>query len=818
MVNGGESFTANCLLFTANCLLSPLMYNQLTVFSRERVRAWLVGFDKGFLVVLVICLLAAWPFISRPSLPQATDAELHIFRLAELSRMVREGELYPRWAANFYYGYGYPIFNYYAPLSYYLGLGVELLPRLDAVDAVKALFVGGLITAGIGMYGLVRDYWGRRAGLVAAASYVFAPYIQFVDPHARGDLPEALSFSFFALALWALSRLHERPTRLRWMGAAGLVAAVILVHNLMAMVFFGLLLGWAFWLFFNAKPPRGKDAKYINSPVWVFGALGVGVGLAAIFWLPVALEQGAVNLSSLIGDGSHFDFRNHFLSFGELLSLPRRLDWGATEPDFSLNLGLGQWVLGALGLVALLFGKVRARGQGAYFGLMLVVILFLMLPVSTAVWERLPYLPYMQFPWRFLGPAAAMLAVLAGVATEAVGRLLPERMASYWAAGLVAAVLLPGLPLLEVPPWPDDFGPTDTKRVLEIELSGLWLGTTSTADFVPATVEVLPEPKARMVEALNEGRPLDRVNRVTLPEGTEVVTEQITPLHDRYHSTGEQDYPLRLFLFDFPGWEATVDGEPVATELGRPEGFIVIPVPAGEHTVEVHFKNTPVRLVAEVVSLLSLLGMLVVGWGLKNFNAEAQRGRDAKKGILVSDLRGGNRPVWIVGGVVLVVFGVYVLVLSPAGVLRYESQGYVAEPAENQVIENFGEQIALIGYDVPEAIRPGEQMDVTFYWQPWQPLDINYQVFVHLLAEDGSLVAQSDKLNPGDFPTGRWPLDKYVRDENTLAIPADLPPGTYRLSVGLWVAAEGWRLPVLDDDRTQIGDNVVVTEWQVEVE
>jgi uncharacterized membrane protein len=259
------------------------MYNQLTVFSRERVRAWLVGFDKGFLVVLVICLLAAWPFISRPSLPQATDAELHIFRLAELSRMVREGELYPRWAANFYYGYGYPIFNYYAPLSYYLGLGVELLPRLDAVDAVKALFVGGLITAGIGMYGLVRDYWGRRAGLVAAASYVFAPYIQFVDPHARGDLPEALSFSFFALALWALSRLHERPTRLRWMGAAGLVAAVILVHNLMAMVFFGLLLGWAFWLFFNAKPPRGKDAKYINSPVWVFGALGVGVGIGGDF-------------------------------------------------------------------------------------------------------------------------------------------------------------------------------------------------------------------------------------------------------------------------------------------------------------------------------------------------------------------------------------------------------------------------------------------------------------------------------------------------------------------------------------------------------
>jgi hypothetical protein len=80
------------------------------------------------------------------------------------------------------------------------------------------------------------------------------------------------------------------------------------------------------------------------------------------------------------------------------------------------------------------------------------------------------------------------------------------------------------------------------------------------------------------------------------------------------------------------------------------------------------------------------------------------------------------------------------------------------------------------------------------------------------------VAAQSDKLNPGDFPTNRWPQGKYVRDEHTLYVPAELAPGTYRLSIGLWVAAEGWRLPLLDDDRTQIGDNFVVTEWQVEVE
>lgn len=49
--------------------------------------------------------------LSRAALPQETDAELHVFRLAELSESGCGGEWYPRWSPNFYYGYGYPIFN-----------------------------------------------------------------------------------------------------------------------------------------------------------------------------------------------------------------------------------------------------------------------------------------------------------------------------------------------------------------------------------------------------------------------------------------------------------------------------------------------------------------------------------------------------------------------------------------------------------------------------------------------------------------------------------------------------------------------------------
>jgi hypothetical protein len=60
------------------------------------------------------------------------------------------------------------------------------------------------------------------------------------------------------------------------------------------------------------------------------------------------------------------------------------------------------------------------------------------------------------------------------------------------------------------------------------------------------------------------------------------------------------------------------------------------------------------------------------------------------------------------------------------------------------------------------------------------------------------LWGQSDKWNPADFPTSRFPLDLYVRDEHEVALRPDAPPGEYRVVVGLWDADTGARMHVLD--------------------
>lgn len=742
----------------------------------------------------VIALLALWPFLSRASLPQETDAELHIFRLMELSYLVRNGVLFPRWAPDFYHGYGYPIFNYYAPLTYYVGLVVELMPRLDAVDGIKFVFVLGLLLSAWGMYGFVRNNWGRAAGYVATAVYIYAPYIQFVDPHIRGVAPESFSFGVFAMALFSLDRLRRQQSWDRWLLATLWVTAVILSHNLMALLFFAILAGWVVWhvgLHWRQAVPQtdGSGLKALG------GALLLGLGIATFFWLPVILERNAVNLNTLIGNSDNYDFRTHFLSLKELFAFSSRLDWGATEPVYRLNLGVAQWLLGGMGLLLLLGRRAAQKAHLLFFAIGLGVLIFLQLPASKFIWEATPILPFFQFPWRLLGPASGMLAVLAGAGTAVLVEKVAKRKAAVLTIGLVALPILLALPLSQPAPWAD-FGEVNRLRMSIIEQKGRWLGTTSTSDYIPATVADTPRRNPAVVLGFYENRPLDRVNRLSLPIDAAVEGKEINPLHTRYTVSSPDKFRLRLFQFDFPGWRVTIDGEPAETELGLPEGFLVVVVPAGEHLVDVVFGSTPARRLAGWITGVSLLFTAVIAHILQRKTAKTAK---AKPSFGLID------KVVLIG--VGVITAVVVLIIQPAGWLHDNSSGNIVQPAQVQTFANFGQQINLLGYDaVPGQLAPGDPFSVSLYWKAQQPLEITYQSFVHLLAPDGTLVAQSDHLNPGNFPTRRWNLEKYVRDEHFLQLPPNLPPGTYTLTAGLWVQAEGWRLPLLNEAGQQIDD------------
>ncbi len=109
--------------------------------------------------------------------------------------------------------------------------------------------------------------------------------------------------------------------------------------------------------------------------------------------------------------------------------------------------------------------------------------------------------------------------------------------------------------------------------------------------------------------------------------------------------------------------------------------------------------------------------------------------------------------------------------------------------------------IRLIGYELTEeSARPGENLSFHLYWQAAAATEADYQVFNHLLDNEGNLVAQADGPPLPDpllrRGTGAWddPEEIIYSREYALVLPEDLAPGEYALVTGFYQRDTGQRL------------------------
>lgn len=745
--------------------------------------------DYGLLIALALGLLAAWPFLRYPGLPRGTDAELHVLRTAELGYSLRAGNPYPRWAPDFFHGYGYPIFNYYAPLTYHLGNWLTLFHPEKAAAGAKTLFILSHLLGAVGAYLLGREFGRQGGGVLGAAAFTFSPYILAVNPHIRGDLAEVFALALAPWALWFWELLWRGARNGALAGAIIAPAATLLSHNLTGLTLMILLLllsGWH-WLVL------GRSTQFWRA---LFAGILV-MALTAYFWLPFVLERQHIQLENVVDEG-HYDFREHFVPLNDLLSFTPRQDWRATVSQIPMSIGPLSGLLAMAGTLVASFR--RGLRRVLFYALTGAACFWLITPHSALVWENLPGLNFYQFPWRFLGPFAALSVPL--VASIGLLNIAEKYRSAILSCGLVLVALfaLPGLDLL---PWENGFEtPLTPLTYIHIEQEGHWRGTTSTNDFVPVTVDMLPGPQDSLL-ASYETAVIDRVNRYTVPQDALVEVLPDVPWRNRFQVQTAKKFVLRLYLFDFPGWRAYIDGEPAPIEIAHPEGFITVKVPPGAHEVLVQFEDTFPRKLGWGSAGIGGIGWL--GWLI----ISARKGqKTAASEAPPPDIRALHWLAWTTAGLLIV----SVVILDFAGWLHYTSPPGEARSAQYTQRADFGGEIALLGFDVsPQRLKPGDRVAVTLYWNAQRPLTATYQSFVHLVYPEGQIWTQSDHLNPAGFPTDRWPTERYIRDIHTLVLPRDIPPGSYYLSVGLYTLHDQQRLPVQAANGGQV-DNVILSQ------
>ena len=567
------------------------------------------------LLALAIAALAAWPLLAQPGLLNTRgggDSPFLLQRLHQLETALRDGHFPVRWMPDANYGYGYPFYNFYAPLSLYITAVFRLL-GFSFVRAIQLSQLLAFLVAAAGMYGLARRWFGsRQAGLVTAVAYTVAPF-HMVNVYVRGDsLAEFWAMAWFPWVIWAadgaLSAPAQRGRRAAWLALA--YAALILSHNISALIFSPFLLLWGGLQV--CRFARGRGGERANGrgdgfagwqagkgALWAAGGLALGVGLAAWFFVPALLEQGEAQLGPVTA--GYFFYGNHFRG-ADLVQTSFRFDYDVSDGR-AFRMGLMQAILAVAGLLALLFPpRPLAPSPLAppFILLALIIATFMITPLSRPLWDHLPLLPFTQFPWRFL----SVQAFAAALATGGLA-LLPWRRARPWASGLALLLLLvSGLGALRT----DHLILTDADVTAEKLAQYEWftgnIGGTVSAEYLPPAARPRPYTSAW----LNTGQR----QRVQAVAGDLLAAQLVDWRTDRqsWRVATAGGAALVFPTLYWPGWQAQVNGAPAALRPAPGAGLIMLDLPPGAHSVTLRLARTPLRLAAELLSLAALLILL----------------------------------------------------------------------------------------------------------------------------------------------------------------------------------------------------------------
>ena len=112
-------------------------------------------------------------------------------------------------------------------------------------------------------------------------------------------------------------------------------------------------------------------------------------------------------------------------------------------------------------------------------------------------------------------------------------------------------------------------------------------------------------------------------------------------------------------------------------------------------------------------------------------------------------------------------------------------------PISRPLEANFGDQIKLLGYDLPQTrVEPGASFPIRLIWQSLRRTSTHYKVFNHLLAPDQRQAGGQDRIPRGLYSTVLWEPGEVVVDEYPVPVAVDAPDGIYWLDVGLYPATD----------------------------
>jgi hypothetical protein len=518
------------------------------------------------LSIATAALAVEVPFLFRGT-PSGHDVEFHLYTWLEVLAQWKQGIVYPRWASLAHFGYGEPRFIFYPPASWTLGAALAAIFPWRFADCIYIWLA--LAAAGVSMFLLAREWLDSRDATFAAVLYTVNPY-HLAIVYWRSAFAELLASSLVPLLLLLL--LRDDAKRVRTMvllafllAAAWLInaPAAVMIHYSLALM--TIILAW--------------QRRSLRPVLLAAAAVALGAALAAFYLLPAIYEQRWINIAQSISPGArpldnflfvHTDDADHD-AFNRVIS------WIACAELF-------------VTLLAAFFAR-SWRSRNRELWLLLVVwasaCTVMMLSPTNPLWDILPKLRFMQFPWRWLLCLSVPFALLMAMGI----RRWSARLTLYLATLCVLAFVWHHFQA----PWWDTVA--DLREMQDNMATSA--GYEGTDEYTPLGADPAEVDKA--------------ARRATVDGPAHAAIQIVEWDAERKVVTASMSAPdaLALKLFNYPAWRVEVNGRQVQPRSRESTGQMLVPVETGKNRVEITFTRTWDRTAGAWISLISLMLAIV---------------------------------------------------------------------------------------------------------------------------------------------------------------------------------------------------------------
>lgn len=543
------------------------------------------------LLILVFSFFAFKPLLINGFFPIHDDTQ--VARVYEMTKALKDGMFPVRWSQDLGYGFGYPIFNFYDPLPYYVAGFISLL-GFDALSSTKLMVIFAIILSGFSMYLLSKEFFGKKGALFSSLLYILAPF-HAVEVYVRGDFAENFAYAFIPLLFYGLFKIYKNY-KWKYIVITSLsYAGIILSHNLTAMVVsFFVLLFLGFILFRQRK-------NRIKNSIRLLMGLFIGVLLSAFYFLPAIFEMKFTDVLSQIGGGANF--RDHFVCIPQLWTS----QWGYGGSvkgcvdgisymigKYHILLAVGLFLLSLLFLISNKYSKkFDKESEKLYFVIFLflgfLLSVFFMLEVSKPIWELFKPMEFFQYPWRFLIMASFFSSLIAGSLFWFLEKFIKNKNINYLLFFLVFVFIIFVSLKFFVPQ--SILNKTSVDYTSNYSLN--WQASKISDEYLPKGFSV-PENEYQIPDISNlETKEL----RIKILERK----TQYTKLDLDVFQKGDYILPLAYF----PAWKAKIDGKLVnisKNHRGSSINFL-----KGKYILELSFVQTPIEKLANFISIAGIV-------------------------------------------------------------------------------------------------------------------------------------------------------------------------------------------------------------------